>query len=57
MPKRNAKDLAELPEVVRNELELVQISSLDEVLAAALLPPGESDRAGSEVERSLQAVA
>jgi predicted S18 family serine protease len=28
LPKRNAKDLAELPEVVKTELELVQVSSL-----------------------------
>jgi ATP-dependent Lon protease len=41
LPKRNAKDLAELPEVVRTELELVQVSTLDEVLEAALLPAGE----------------
>jgi ATP-dependent Lon protease len=54
LPKRNAKDLAELPEVVRNELELVQVSSLDEVLAVALLPAGERKRAESEGERNLQ---
>ena len=38
LPKRNAKELAELPEIVRTELGLVQVSSLDEVLAVAVLP-------------------
>ena len=54
LPKRNAKDLAELPEVVRTELELVQVGSLDEVLAVALLPPGEAGRAEAAEGRSLQ---
>lgn len=43
LPKRNAKDLAELPDVVRNDLELIQVSSLDEVLAIALLPEATQD--------------
>jgi ATP-dependent Lon protease len=38
LPKRNAKDLAELADVVKNDMELIQVSNLDEVLAAALLP-------------------
>jgi ATP-dependent Lon protease len=38
LPKRNAKDVAELPEVVKKDLELIQVSTLDEVLAVALLP-------------------
>ena len=54
LPRRNAKDLSELPDVVKTELELVQVSSLDEVLAVALLPAGERDQAGSPAERSLQ---
>jgi ATP-dependent Lon protease len=44
LPKRNAKDLAELPEIVRTELELIQAGSLDEVLAIALLPAEEIGR-------------
>jgi ATP-dependent Lon protease len=40
LPRRNAKDLAELPEVVRAELELVQVATLDAVLEHALLPAG-----------------
>jgi ATP-dependent Lon protease len=38
LPRRNAKDLSELPEVVQQEMELIQASTLDEVLAVALLP-------------------
>jgi ATP-dependent Lon protease len=41
LPRRNAKDLAELPAVVREGMNLIQVDSLDQVLAAALLPvPG-----------------
>jgi ATP-dependent Lon protease len=39
LPKRNAKDLAELPDLVKDELELIQVSTLDEVLDVALLTP------------------
>jgi ATP-dependent Lon protease len=38
LPRRNAKDLAELPAVVRDGMDLIQVDSLDQVLAAALLP-------------------
>ena len=38
LPRRNAKDLSELPAVVRAELELVQVATLDEVLDVALMP-------------------
>ena len=45
LPKRNAKDMSELPEVVRNEMELIQVTTLAEVLDVVLLP--------SSSERSL----
>ena len=45
LPKRNAKDLSELPEVVKSDIELIQVDSLDEVLDVALLP---------KVDRTLQ---
>ncbi|HKG26350.1 MAG TPA: endopeptidase La, partial [Thermomicrobiales bacterium] len=41
LPRRNAKDLSELPEVVRNDMELIQVGSLAEVLEVALLPDEE----------------
>jgi ATP-dependent Lon protease len=41
LPKRNAKDLAELPDLVKDELELIQASTIAEVLDIALLPESE----------------
>ncbi len=42
LPRRNAKDLTELPDVVRDGMDLIQVDSLDQVLAAALLPKGQT---------------
>ena len=39
LPKDNAKDIPELPERVRQDLELIPVGHLDEVMAAALLEP------------------
>jgi ATP-dependent Lon protease len=36
LPDRNKADLEEVPQEVRDELEFVPVSRLDEVLAAAL---------------------
>ncbi len=41
-PKRNAKDLAELPTVVKEGMDLARVATLDEVLAVALRPAQES---------------
>jgi ATP-dependent Lon protease len=41
VPKDNAKDIPELPEQVRQEVELITVSHLDEVLPLALLESGE----------------
>jgi len=38
LPKKNAKDMAELPDVVKNDVELIQVGTLDDVLEVALLP-------------------
>ena len=38
VPKRNEKDLPDLPDEVRNTLKFHFVSNIDEVLAAALLP-------------------
>jgi ATP-dependent Lon protease len=37
LPKRNAKDVSELPELVKKELELVQVGHLDDVLEVAFV--------------------
>jgi ATP-dependent Lon protease len=42
LPKDNAKDIPELPERVREDLNLVTVAHLDEVLSAALLPTIEA---------------
>ncbi|HEU5434595.1 MAG TPA: endopeptidase La, partial [Thermomicrobiales bacterium] len=44
LPRRNAKDLAELPAVVKDGMELIQVGTLDEVLDAALVPAEASAR-------------
>jgi ATP-dependent Lon protease len=38
LPRRNAKDVSELPDIVKAELKLVLVDSLDEVLEHALVP-------------------
>jgi ATP-dependent Lon protease len=37
LPKRNSRDLEELPEAVRQEIRFVPVETVDEVVAAALL--------------------
>jgi ATP-dependent Lon protease len=41
VPKRNAQDLDDVPEEIREELELILVDHMDEVLAAALTAPVE----------------
>ncbi len=44
MPKKNLKDLEEVPEDVRNELTIIPVSHMDEVIKQALLErPAPSD--------------
>jgi ATP-dependent Lon protease len=37
IPEENAKDLAEIPDAVKNNLEIVPVSRMDEVLRHALV--------------------
>lgn len=37
LPKKNAKDLSELPEIVQNELELIEVAHIDDVLDIAFV--------------------
>jgi ATP-dependent Lon protease len=39
LPKRNAKDLIDVPKRARNELQLILVDHIDQVLDVALLPP------------------
>jgi ATP-dependent Lon protease len=39
IPKENEKDLADIPDNVKNELEIVPVATVDEVLARALVGP------------------
>jgi ATP-dependent Lon protease len=48
LPKKNAKDIADIPDVVKADLELVEVSTLEEVLATALVhEPGATSHSGS----------
>jgi ATP-dependent Lon protease len=44
LPKRNAKELSELPDVVKSDIKLIQVSSIDDVLAVALMPKPKAGR-------------
>jgi ATP-dependent Lon protease len=49
LPRRNAKDLSELPDVVREGMELIQVDTLDDVLSVALLPATEGAGAANSL--------
>ena len=40
-PKENEKDLDDIPESVRNELEFIFVSHVDEVLELSLISEGQ----------------
>ena len=42
IPERNMKDLIDVPEEVKNEMEILSVKRMDEVLALALKDPPPS---------------
>jgi ATP-dependent Lon protease len=48
LPERNRKDLHDIPESAREQLEFVWIQNVDEALATALEPQQENDRSETE---------
>ena len=42
IPERNVKDLIDVPEEVKNEMEILSVKRMDEVLALALKDPPPS---------------
>nr|WP_156277565.1 endopeptidase La [Paenibacillus sp. NEAU-GSW1] len=49
LPKDNERDLRDIPDSVRSELEFVPVSHMDEVLQHALLPVITEEKAGTPV--------
>jgi ATP-dependent Lon protease len=59
IPEENAKDLVDLPDSVKNGLEIIPVSRMDEVLSQALtrkLEPIEWDEAGVKPEAAAMEV-
>jgi len=44
LPRKNEKDLQEIPRKVRRDLKFIFVDRMDEVLPVALMPPLSSDR-------------
>ncbi len=44
LPRRNAKDMTELPDIVRKDINLVQVGTIDDVLEVALKPKRKTAR-------------
>lgn len=51
LPKENAKDIIELPEKVRQDLDLIPVSSMDEVIKIALAANSDITRLSAPVGR------
>jgi ATP-dependent Lon protease len=52
MPRRNAKDLADVPAEVRREMEIIMVEHVEEILKHALLPDAPSGPATPKPKRS-----
>ena len=52
MPRRNAKDLADVPAEVRAEMEIIMVAHVEEILDHALLPVGSADPVKAKPKRS-----
>ena len=46
IPEENAKDLVDIPASVKNGMEIVPVSRMDQVLAARARAPARADRVG-----------
>ncbi|AJY76041.1 endopeptidase La [Paenibacillus beijingensis] len=49
IPKDNERDLRDIPDSVRSDLEFVPVSHMDEVLRHALLPAESNEKAGTTI--------
>jgi ATP-dependent Lon protease len=57
LPSRNAADLEDIPTEVRKQLNFIFVETIDDVLNAALEPPGSSIDADKQYQPEPQAVA
>ncbi|CAN5854900.1 endopeptidase La [soil metagenome] len=54
LPQENRKDLSKIPDNVRNDMEFIFVSGMDEVIAAAIIL---DDRQAEEISEDLELVA
>jgi len=56
LPKRNDRDLDDLPDEVRNDMRFTLVEQIDEVFAAALLPPA-AETAAPESQKAKRGIS
>ncbi len=49
LPKDNERDLRDIPDSVRDDMEFFPVSHMDEVLQHALLPVQTEEKAGTSI--------
>ena len=55
LPKRNEKDLEDVPPEVRNSMDFVLVDRIDDAIEAALMPTGDGiDAADPKLDRILK---